>query len=164
MGPRAPAIADRYGEKGSEFVSRGAVALFTEGVPLMGRLGHPGSVLSSHLQAFLRWLPSLSSDCINVVVTGKDRLTAGLVNIVSFDLLSKLEKQLKTPFKVVIIVSDLAKTFSTLSLGKLSLKSSKNFDACALWEPPSVSKRIEITVFILWDTDILFISNSSPQS
>lgn len=37
------------------------------------------------------------------MVTGKGRLTAGLVNIVSFDLLSKLEKQLKTPFKVVII-------------------------------------------------------------
>lgn len=63
-----------------------------------------------HLQAFLRWLPSLSPENINVVVTGKDRLTAGLVNIVSFDLLSKLEKQLKTPFKVVIIVSDLAES------------------------------------------------------
>lgn len=63
-----------------------------------------------HLQAFLRWLPSLSPENINVVVTGKGRLTAGLVNIVSFDLLSKLEKQLKTPFKVVIIVSDLAES------------------------------------------------------
>ncbi|XP_077604718.1 SWI/SNF-related matrix-associated actin-dependent regulator of chromatin subfamily A-like protein 1 isoform X1 [Crocuta crocuta] len=63
----------------------------------------PSSVRFTWEQAFLRWLPSLSSDCINVVATGKDRLTAGLVNIVSFDLLSKLEKQLKTPFKVVII-------------------------------------------------------------
>uniref|UniRef100_F7IFF5 SWI/SNF-related matrix-associated actin-dependent regulator of chromatin subfamily A-like protein 1 n=1 Tax=Callithrix jacchus TaxID=9483 RepID=F7IFF5_CALJA len=63
----------------------------------------PSSVRFTWEQAFLRWLPSLSPDCINVVVTGKDRLTAGLVNIVSFDLLSKLEKQLKTPFKVVII-------------------------------------------------------------
>jgi SWI/SNF-related matrix-associated actin-dependent regulator 1 of chromatin subfamily A len=45
-----------------------------------------------------------------VVVTGKGRLTAGLINIVSFDLLSKLEKQLKASFKVVIIVSDLAKS------------------------------------------------------
>lgn len=41
-----------------------------------------------------------------MVVTGKGRLTAGLVNIVSFDLLCKLERQLKTPFKVVIIVSN----------------------------------------------------------
>ncbi|XP_033086228.1 SWI/SNF-related matrix-associated actin-dependent regulator of chromatin subfamily A-like protein 1 isoform X3 [Trachypithecus francoisi] len=63
----------------------------------------PSSVRFTWEQAFLRWLPSLSPDCINVVVTGKDRLTAGLINIVSFDLLSKLEKQLKTPFKVVII-------------------------------------------------------------
>ncbi|XP_023076410.2 SWI/SNF-related matrix-associated actin-dependent regulator of chromatin subfamily A-like protein 1 isoform X2 [Piliocolobus tephrosceles] len=65
----------------------------------------PSSVRFTWEQAFLRWLPSLSPDCINVVVTGKDRLTAGLINIVSFDLLSKLEKQLKTPFKVVIIVA-----------------------------------------------------------
>ncbi|XP_006867857.1 PREDICTED: SWI/SNF-related matrix-associated actin-dependent regulator of chromatin subfamily A-like protein 1 [Chrysochloris asiatica] len=63
----------------------------------------PSSVRFTWEQAFLRWLPSLSPDRINVVVTGKDCLTAGLVNIVSFDLLSKLEKQIKTPFKVVII-------------------------------------------------------------
>nr|XP_044607263.1 SWI/SNF-related matrix-associated actin-dependent regulator of chromatin subfamily A-like protein 1 isoform X2 [Equus asinus] len=66
----------------------------------------PSSVRFTWEQAFLQWLPSLSPDHINVVVTGKDHLTAGLVNIVSFDLLSKLEKQLKqlkSPFKVVII-------------------------------------------------------------
>ncbi|KAM6178354.1 SWI/SNF-related matrix-associated actin-dependent regulator of chromatin subfamily A-like protein 1 [Rhynchocyon petersi] len=63
----------------------------------------PSSVRFTWEQAFLRWLPSLSPSLINVVVTGKDHLTAGLVNIVSFDLLSKMEKQLKTPFKVVII-------------------------------------------------------------
>ncbi|MBZ3881079.1 SWI/SNF-related matrix-associated actin-dependent regulator of chromatin subfamily A-like protein 1 [Sciurus carolinensis] len=63
----------------------------------------PSSVRFTWEQAFLQWLPSLSPDSINVVVNGKGHLTAGLVNIVSFDLLSKLEKQLKTPFKVVII-------------------------------------------------------------
>ncbi|ELK30495.1 SWI/SNF-related matrix-associated actin-dependent regulator of chromatin subfamily A-like protein 1 [Myotis davidii] len=63
----------------------------------------PSSVRFTWEQAFLQWLPSLNPELINVVVTGKDRLTTGLVNIVSFDLLSKLEKQLKTPFKVVII-------------------------------------------------------------
>ncbi|KAI6053833.1 SWI/SNF-related matrix-associated actin-dependent regulator of chromatin subfamily A-like protein 1 [Marmota monax] len=63
----------------------------------------PSSVRFTWEQAFLQWLPSLSPNQINVVITGKGRLTAGLVNIVSFDLLSKLEKQLKTPFKVVII-------------------------------------------------------------
>ncbi|XP_072817701.1 SWI/SNF-related matrix-associated actin-dependent regulator of chromatin subfamily A-like protein 1 isoform X2 [Vicugna pacos] len=65
----------------------------------------PSSVRFTWEQAFRRWLPSLRPDRINVVVTGKDCLTAGLVNIVSFDLLSKLERQLKTPFKVVIIVA-----------------------------------------------------------
>uniref|UniRef100_A0A5F9DD66 SWI/SNF-related matrix-associated actin-dependent regulator of chromatin subfamily A-like protein 1 n=1 Tax=Oryctolagus cuniculus TaxID=9986 RepID=A0A5F9DD66_RABIT len=64
----------------------------------------PSSVRFTWEQAFLRWLPSLSPDRVNVVVTGKDCLTAGLVNIVSFDLLSRLDKQLKTAsFKVVII-------------------------------------------------------------
>uniref|UniRef100_A0A8C5KUI5 SWI/SNF-related matrix-associated actin-dependent regulator of chromatin subfamily A-like protein 1 n=1 Tax=Jaculus jaculus TaxID=51337 RepID=A0A8C5KUI5_JACJA len=63
----------------------------------------PSSVRFTWEQAFLQWLPSVSPEDINVVVTGKGRLTAGLVNIVSFDLLTKLQKQLKTPFKVVII-------------------------------------------------------------
>ncbi|XP_058520967.1 SWI/SNF-related matrix-associated actin-dependent regulator of chromatin subfamily A-like protein 1 [Ochotona princeps] len=64
----------------------------------------PSSVRFTWEQAFLRWLPSLSPDKVNVVVTGKDCLTAGLVNIVSFDLLSRLDKQLKTAsFKVIII-------------------------------------------------------------
>ncbi|XP_066201750.1 SWI/SNF-related matrix-associated actin-dependent regulator of chromatin subfamily A-like protein 1 isoform X3 [Saccopteryx leptura] len=63
----------------------------------------PSSVRFTWEQAFLRWLPSLNPAHISVVETSKDCLTAGLVNIVSFDLLSKLEKQIKTPFKVVII-------------------------------------------------------------
>ncbi|XP_004641407.1 SWI/SNF-related matrix-associated actin-dependent regulator of chromatin subfamily A-like protein 1 [Octodon degus] len=63
----------------------------------------PSSVRFTWEQAFLRWLPSLRPENINVVVNGKGCLTAGLVNIVSFDLLSRLERQLKTSFKVVII-------------------------------------------------------------
>ncbi|XP_043851021.1 SWI/SNF-related matrix-associated actin-dependent regulator of chromatin subfamily A-like protein 1 isoform X2 [Dromiciops gliroides] len=63
----------------------------------------PSSVRFTWEQAFHRWLPSLSPDSTNVVETGKDSLTAGLINIVSFDLLSKLKKQLKTSFQVVII-------------------------------------------------------------
>ncbi|KAM8788353.1 SWI/SNF-related matrix-associated actin-dependent regulator of chromatin subfamily A-like protein 1 isoform 2-T2 [Rhynchonycteris naso] len=63
----------------------------------------PSSVRFTWEQAFLRWLPSLNPAHISVVETSKDCLTAGLVNIVSFDLLSKLEKQIKMPFKVVII-------------------------------------------------------------
>lgn len=128
MGLRVPANTGACGEKGAEVVFREALTLSTEraahgwaGVPAGScRPGPRGFLLPCRPQAFLQWLPSLSPDCINVVVTGKDRLTAGLVNIVSFDLLSKLEKQLKTPFKVVIIVSALAESLSTLSLGKLS--------------------------------------------
>lgn len=102
---------------------QGAVTLAHSESAVVGRLWsqpvaagpgyHFGFVLCCHPQAFLQWLPSLNPEHINVVVTGKDRLTTGLVNIVSFDLLSKLEKQLKTPFKVVIIVSDLAKYLRT---------------------------------------------------
>ncbi|XP_036609529.1 SWI/SNF-related matrix-associated actin-dependent regulator of chromatin subfamily A-like protein 1 [Trichosurus vulpecula] len=63
----------------------------------------PSSVRFTWEQAFHRWLPSLSPDSTNVVETGKDSLTAGLINICSFDLLSKLKKQLKTSFQVIII-------------------------------------------------------------
>lgn len=101
----------------------GAVPLVHSDSAVLGRLWsqpvaagpgrHFGFVLCCHPQAFLQWLPSLKPEQINVVVTGKDRLTTGLVNIVSFDLLSKLEKQLKIPFKVVIIVSDWEKPLST---------------------------------------------------
>lgn len=39
MGPRVPANAEGCGEKGTEFVSRGALTLSLEGVLLMGWLG-----------------------------------------------------------------------------------------------------------------------------
>ncbi|KAJ7345934.1 hypothetical protein JRQ81_001884 [Phrynocephalus forsythii] len=63
----------------------------------------PSSVRYTWAEAFHRWLPSLSADAISVIATGKDCLVAGLINIVSFDLLSKMEKQLKTTFQVVIV-------------------------------------------------------------
>lgn len=106
-------------------------------------IGQP--VLFHHPQAFLQWLPSLSADSINVVVTGKDRLAAGLVNIISFDLLSKMEKQLKTSFKVVIIVSDLAKPCRALWNLLPSCSVLETF-LSNLKQPHSVS-RIEITLF-----------------
>lgn len=58
-------------------------------------------------QAFHRWLPSLRPGSTNVIVSGKDSLTASLINIISFDLLSKMDKQLKSTFQVVIIVSSM---------------------------------------------------------
>uniref|UniRef100_A0A8D0H7U9 SWI/SNF-related matrix-associated actin-dependent regulator of chromatin subfamily A-like protein 1 n=1 Tax=Sphenodon punctatus TaxID=8508 RepID=A0A8D0H7U9_SPHPU len=63
----------------------------------------PSSVRFTWAEAFQRWLPSLHPDSINVVVTSKDKLSAGLVNIVSFDLLSKMENQLRATFQVVIV-------------------------------------------------------------
>lgn len=57
------------------------------------------------LQAFRRWLPSLSADNINVVVKAKDSLQSGLVNIISYDLLSRIDKQHSgSRFNVLIMV------------------------------------------------------------
>ncbi|KAJ8282334.1 hypothetical protein COCON_G00048530 [Conger conger] len=64
----------------------------------------PSSVRFTWAEAFQRWLPSLSPENINVVVKGKDNLRSGQVNIVSYDLLSKMEKQQPTnPFNMLIM-------------------------------------------------------------
>ncbi|XP_009994542.1 PREDICTED: SWI/SNF-related matrix-associated actin-dependent regulator of chromatin subfamily A-like protein 1 [Chaetura pelagica] len=63
----------------------------------------PSSVRFTWAEAFHRWLPSLSPGSTKVIVTGKDNLTASLINIISFDLLSKMDKKLKSTFQVVII-------------------------------------------------------------
>uniref|UniRef100_A0A3P9IRJ4 SWI/SNF-related matrix-associated actin-dependent regulator of chromatin subfamily A-like protein 1 n=1 Tax=Oryzias latipes TaxID=8090 RepID=A0A3P9IRJ4_ORYLA len=64
----------------------------------------PSSVRFTWAEAFRRWLPSLSPDCINVVVKAKDRLRSGLVNIVSYDLLNRMDKQHPgQPFNVLIM-------------------------------------------------------------
>ncbi|TNN84460.1 SWI/SNF-related matrix-associated actin-dependent regulator of chromatin subfamily A-like protein 1 [Liparis tanakae] len=66
----------------------------------------PSSVRFTWAEAFRRWLPSLSPDSINVVVKAKDDLRSGLVNITSYDLLSRMDKlQQGTPFNVLIMVS-----------------------------------------------------------
>lgn len=87
-----------------------------------GRFGNLGSVCehcnainhSLFFQAFHRWLPSLRPGSTNVIVTSKDSLTASLINIISFDLLSKMDKQLKSTFQVVIIVSSMLEFWSWL--------------------------------------------------
>ncbi|XP_054827909.1 SWI/SNF-related matrix-associated actin-dependent regulator of chromatin subfamily A-like protein 1 isoform X2 [Eublepharis macularius] len=63
----------------------------------------PSSVRFTWAEAFRRWLPSLSPDSISVIATSKDCLLARLINVVSFDLLSKMEKQLRTTLQVVIV-------------------------------------------------------------
>ncbi|NWT12474.1 SMAL1 protein, partial [Vireo altiloquus] len=63
----------------------------------------PSSVRFTWAEAFHRWLPSLSPESTNVIVSGKDNLTGSLINIISFDLLSRIDKQLKSTFQVVIV-------------------------------------------------------------
>uniref|UniRef100_A0A8C8S1K4 SWI/SNF-related matrix-associated actin-dependent regulator of chromatin subfamily A-like protein 1 n=1 Tax=Pelusios castaneus TaxID=367368 RepID=A0A8C8S1K4_9SAUR len=64
----------------------------------------PSSVRFTWAEAFHRWLPTLSPESTNVVLTGKDNISAKLINIISFDLLSKTDKrQLKDAFRVVIV-------------------------------------------------------------
>ncbi|XP_033469540.2 SWI/SNF-related matrix-associated actin-dependent regulator of chromatin subfamily A-like protein 1 [Epinephelus lanceolatus] len=64
----------------------------------------PSSVRFTWAEAFRRWLPSLSPDSINVVVKAKDNLRSALVNIISYDLLSRMDKQqLGNPFNVLIM-------------------------------------------------------------
>ncbi|XP_030642537.1 SWI/SNF-related matrix-associated actin-dependent regulator of chromatin subfamily A-like protein 1 [Chanos chanos] len=64
----------------------------------------PSSVRFTWAEAFRRWLPSVEPDRINVVVKGKDSLRAGLINVISYDLLNKIDKQqLVNPFNVLIM-------------------------------------------------------------
>ncbi|XP_074550566.1 SWI/SNF-related matrix-associated actin-dependent regulator of chromatin subfamily A-like protein 1 [Halichoeres trimaculatus] len=64
----------------------------------------PSSVRFTWAEAFRRWLPSLNADSINVVVKAKDNLRSGLVNIISYDLLSRMDKQGPgNPFGVLIM-------------------------------------------------------------
>ncbi|XP_072253268.1 SWI/SNF-related matrix-associated actin-dependent regulator of chromatin subfamily A-like protein 1 isoform X1 [Leuresthes tenuis] len=64
----------------------------------------PSSVRFTWAEAFGRWLPSLPPDSVNVVVKAKDNLRSGLVNIISYDLLNRMDKQHPgNPFKVLIM-------------------------------------------------------------
>ncbi|XP_053328064.1 SWI/SNF-related matrix-associated actin-dependent regulator of chromatin subfamily A-like protein 1 [Spea bombifrons] len=63
----------------------------------------PSSVRFTWAEAFHRWLPSVDPDSVNVIVTSRDCQSTSLINIVSFDLLGKMDKQNAPSFKVVII-------------------------------------------------------------
>uniref|UniRef100_A0A8K9WX58 SWI/SNF-related matrix-associated actin-dependent regulator of chromatin subfamily A-like protein 1 n=1 Tax=Oncorhynchus mykiss TaxID=8022 RepID=A0A8K9WX58_ONCMY len=64
----------------------------------------PSSVKFTWAEAFRQWLPSVQPDSINVIVKGKDNLRGGLVNIISYDLLSRMDKQqAANPFNVLIM-------------------------------------------------------------
>jgi len=63
----------------------------------------PSSLRITWQQAFIKWLPSVDAEYINVVLTGKDSSTAGLINIISYDLLSKCMEDLKKKqFRIII--------------------------------------------------------------
>jgi len=63
----------------------------------------PSSLRITWQQAFIKWLPSVDVDYVNVVLTGKDSATAGLINIISYDLLSKCMEDLKKKqFRIII--------------------------------------------------------------
>uniref|UniRef100_A0A5S6JUW5 SWI/SNF-related matrix-associated actin-dependent regulator of chromatin subfamily A-like protein 1 n=1 Tax=Xenopus tropicalis TaxID=8364 RepID=A0A5S6JUW5_XENTR len=63
----------------------------------------PSSVRFTWAEAFQRWLPSIRPESVNVIVTGRDSQSASLINIVSFDLLGKMDKQIAATFQVIII-------------------------------------------------------------
>ncbi|XP_028663373.1 SWI/SNF-related matrix-associated actin-dependent regulator of chromatin subfamily A-like protein 1 isoform X1 [Erpetoichthys calabaricus] len=64
----------------------------------------PSSVRFTWAEAFQRWLPSVDPKNINVIVKAKDSLISGLISIISYDLLSRMDKQLSgTSFKVLIM-------------------------------------------------------------
>ncbi|GAB1603374.1 SWI/SNF-related matrix-associated actin-dependent regulator of chromatin subfamily A-like protein 1 isoform X2 [Argonauta hians] len=64
----------------------------------------PSSVRFDWAQQIRRWVPSLDPQEINVVLKGKDNCTSGMVNILSYDIMSKKSKELLAKkFKVVIM-------------------------------------------------------------
>ncbi|KAM9344111.1 SWI/SNF-related matrix-associated actin-dependent regulator of chromatin subfamily A-like protein 1 [Pholidichthys leucotaenia] len=66
----------------------------------------PSSVRFTWAEAFRHWLPSLSPDSINVVVKTKDNLRSGLINIISYDLLTRMDKQLPGNLFNVLIMDE----------------------------------------------------------
>ncbi|CAG5127940.1 unnamed protein product [Candidula unifasciata] len=64
----------------------------------------PSSVRFDWAQQICRWLPSVAPCDINVVESSKSSFTSGMINILSYDLLSKKVEELKKQkFKVIIM-------------------------------------------------------------
>ncbi|XP_076461334.1 SWI/SNF-related matrix-associated actin-dependent regulator of chromatin subfamily A-like protein 1 [Babylonia areolata] len=76
----------------------------------------PSSVRFDWAQQFKRWVPSLDPARIQVAVTGRDDPACGLVNIISYDLLSRKAKELTAArFRVIIMdESHFLKNFKTV--------------------------------------------------
>ena len=64
----------------------------------------PSSLRMTWRRSLTRWLPSVKPQQVNVVLTGKDSPNAGLVNVISYDLLVKKIREIqKVGYKVVIV-------------------------------------------------------------
>lgn len=63
----------------------------------------PSSVKLAWAEALVQWVPWLTHDHVNVVSCTKDSATRGLVNVISYDLLSRLSAEVQAKqFKAVI--------------------------------------------------------------
>lgn len=64
----------------------------------------PSSVRFDWAQQLRRWVPSLDPQSINIVLKSKDNCTSGLVNILSYDIMTKQKKELLTKrFRIIIM-------------------------------------------------------------
>ncbi|XP_023933415.1 SWI/SNF-related matrix-associated actin-dependent regulator of chromatin subfamily A-like protein 1 [Lingula anatina] len=106
----------------------------------------PSSVRFAWSEQLQRWIPNLNPDDINVVVTGKDDVTAGKVVIVSYDMMTKKKNDLQhVGFKVAILdESHFLKNFRTArcQAAQLILKVSKR--VILLSGTPALSRPAEL--------------------
>ncbi|XP_030845914.1 SWI/SNF-related matrix-associated actin-dependent regulator of chromatin subfamily A-like protein 1 [Strongylocentrotus purpuratus] len=64
----------------------------------------PSSMRFSWAESFLKWIPSLEEYEVNVVTSGRESVSCGLVNVISYDLMARKTKALQASgFKVIIM-------------------------------------------------------------
>nr|XP_054767877.1 SWI/SNF-related matrix-associated actin-dependent regulator of chromatin subfamily A-like protein 1 [Lytechinus pictus] len=64
----------------------------------------PSSMRFSWAEAFLKWIPSIEEYEVNVVTSGRESVSCGQVNIISYDLMARKTKALQAVgFKVIIM-------------------------------------------------------------
>lgn len=79
-------------------------------------------------QNFQRWIPTLDPQSVNVVVTGKDNCTAGLINILSYDLMARKADILKRKkFQVIIMVCEQTCSDHSQLISLTAIESSEEF-------------------------------------
>ena len=126
----------------------------------MGELSLPDQSCPVRLQHLIKWVPSLDPQQINVVVTGKESCTSGLVNIVSYDLMVRQKDVLLgQSFRVVIMVSSTARTcshsFNPVTLFHLNIFATLNiFHKSPLFGPMTIfvyiSSKLTTGMYFKW--------------